>query len=128
MRIVYDTNVLAPVLLRRGEILKLKHRVKYNNATIITSEFILNELSEVLRLRLGMTKQRAKASSRAFTKIAQVVRPNIIEPVTRDQDDDYILATAIEGKANYIVTLDKDLLVLGEYKGIKIITPSELDK
>lgn len=128
MRIVYDTNVLAPILFRRGEILKLKHHVKDNNVTVITSEFILDELAEVLRLRLGMTKQRAKASARAFIKISQVVKPTIIEPVTRDPDDDYILATAIAGNANYIVTLDEDLLVIEEYKGVKIIKPSELDK
>ncbi|MHB1865281.1 MAG: putative toxin-antitoxin system toxin component, PIN family [Candidatus Saccharimonadales bacterium] len=128
MRIVYDTNVIAPILLRRGEILKLKHRVKYDNVTVITSEFILDELAEVLRLRLGMTKQRAKANSRAFIKIAQVVKPTIVEPVTRDPDDDYVLATAVTGKANYLVTLDEDLLVLKVYKGIRIIKPSELDK
>ena len=128
MRVVYDTNVLAPILLRRGEILKLKHHVKDNNVTVITSEFILNELAEALRLKLGMTKQRAKASSSAFIKISQVVKPTIIEPVTRDPDDDYILATAIAGNANHIVTLDEDLLVLEEYKGIKIIKPTELDK
>jgi len=128
MRVVYDTNVLAPILLRRGEILKLKHQVKNNNVTVITSEFILDELAEVLRLRLGMTKQRAKASSRAFIKISQVVKPTIIEPVTRDPDDDYILSTAIAGKANYIVTLDEDLLVIKEYEGIKIINPTELVK
>ncbi len=128
MRVVYDTNVLAPILLRRGEILKLKHQVKHNNVTVITSEFILDELAAVLRLRLGMTKQHAKANSRAFIKISQVVKPTIIEPITRDPDDDYILAAAVAGNADYIVTLDEDLLVLKEYKGIKIIKPTELDR
>jgi hypothetical protein len=128
MRVVFDTNVLAPILLRRGEILKLKHRVKNNSIAVITSEFILDELAEVLRLRLGMTKQHAKASSRAFIKISEVVKPIIIEPVTRDPDDDYILATAFAGNADYLVTLDKDLLVLKACKGIKIIKPTELDK
>jgi putative PIN family toxin of toxin-antitoxin system len=128
MRIVYDTNVLAPILLRRGEVLKLKHYVKNNNVLVLTSEFILDELAEVLRIRLGMTKQHAKASSRAFIKITQVVKPTIIESITRDPDDDYILATAVAGNADYIVTLDEDLLVLKEYKGIKIIKPTELDR
>ncbi len=128
MRVVYDTNVLAPILLRHGEILKLKHQVKNNNVTVITSEFILDELAEVLCLRLDMTKQHAKASSRAFIKIAQLVKPTLIEPVTRDPDDDYILSTAVKGNANYIVTLDEDLLVLQEYRGIKIINPTGLAK
>lgn len=128
MRVVYDTNVLAPILLRRGEVLKLKHHVKNNNVTIIISEFILDELAEVLCLRLGMTKQHAKASSRAFVKISQVVKPTIIESITRDPDDDYILATVVAGNADYIVTLDGDLLILKEYKDIKIIKSTELDR
>ena len=43
--------------------------------------------------------------------------------VCRDADDDWILATAIAGKADVIVTGDKDLLVLRTYEGISIVTP-----
>jgi len=45
--------------------------------------------------------------------------------VCRDPKDDHFVACAVEGKADYIVTTDKDLLVLGEYQGIKIIRPDK---
>lgn len=46
-----------------------------------------------------------------------------IAGVCRDPDDEVVLAAAVEGRADRIVTGDKDLLVLGEYEGIPIITP-----
>jgi predicted nucleic acid-binding protein len=43
--------------------------------------------------------------------------------VVRDPNDDAILATAIAARADYLVSRDKDLLSLGEYDGIKIVSP-----
>ena len=45
--------------------------------------------------------------------------------VCRDPAADAVLAAAIEGRANPIVTGDDDLLVLGDYRGIKILTPRD---
>lgn len=43
--------------------------------------------------------------------------------VSRDPDDDVVLAAAVEGRAEAIVTGDDDLLSLREYEGIAIVTP-----
>ena len=45
-------------------------------------------------------------------------------PVCRDPDDDWVLATAVAGTCECIVTGDKDLLSLGEYRGVRILAPS----
>ena len=47
------------------------------------------------------------------------------ENVCRDRDDDNVLAAALEAKADCIVTGDKDLLILKNFRGIKIISPSD---
>jgi len=45
--------------------------------------------------------------------------------VCRDPDDDNILAAAVSGKCDCIITGDKDLLVLKEYEGIDIFSPRD---
>ena len=46
-------------------------------------------------------------------------------PVSRDPDDDHVIAAAVAAQAQWIVTGDRDLLVLGSYEGIAIITPAQ---
>ena len=46
--------------------------------------------------------------------------------VCRDPDDDKFLECAIDAKAMYIVSGDNDLLVIGEYENIQIITAKDL--
>jgi uncharacterized protein len=60
---------------------------------------------------LGILSTMVSVSSRTVTG------------VSRDPDDDAILAAALEGCADYIVTGDQDLLTIGDYQGIRIIIP-----
>jgi predicted nucleic acid-binding protein len=46
-------------------------------------------------------------------------------PVSRDADDDRVLATAVVAGAAVIVTGDQDLLIIGRYDGIDIVSPRE---
>ncbi len=48
-----------------------------------------------------------------------------IDPTSRDPDDDKFLALAMIGEADAVITGDKDLLVLGIFEGIPIVTPAE---
>lgn len=56
-----------------------------------------------------------------FLALAEVVELSAIPAVSRDPKDDQSLATAAAGQADYLVTEDRDLLVLEEYEGIRII-------
>jgi putative PIN family toxin of toxin-antitoxin system len=125
MRVVYDTNVLATILSRRDQVLQLQRAVSSGRITLVTSSFILQELEAVLIEKFKLTKQGAKVRTRLLARIADVVQPTFIDKVVRDPDDDMILATAITGRASYILTLDNDLLVLKTYKGITIETPTD---
>lgn len=49
-----------------------------------------------------------------------------IPAISRDPNDDKILATAVAGAVDFIATEDKDLLDMGEYEGIRIVTGLEL--
>jgi uncharacterized protein len=127
MRILYDSNVLVKILSRRESILILKEDIK-NGLITVSSRHILNEVEAVLTEKLGLTKQKAKAAARLLGRQSVIVEPQNIEKVCRDPFDDYILAAAVTGKVTYLVTADKDLFVLKEYKGIKIVTPASFRK
>lgn len=58
-------------------------------------------------------------------RVHLIVPTPLAAPVSRDRDDDVVLATAVTAKATVIVTGDLDLLVLRRYSGIDIIAPRE---
>jgi len=60
-----------------------------------------------------------EAGSRLITDLPQV---HVVE---RDPDDDMIIACALHARADYIVTRDKDLLSLGAYQGVRMVTPRQ---
>lgn len=128
MRILLDTNVAVTYLRRREGAIELKRMLLQDDIIHITSLRILAEIERVLHERLRLTRQQAKAASRLLKRYSSVVKPRTIKPVARDPDDDYILAAPLAGKADYIVTADNDLLVLGEYCGVAIIAPGRITK
>lgn len=57
---------------------------------------------------------------------AEIVEEEPLEsPIRRDSDDDWVLATARSGSADALVTGDKDLLVLGGFDGVPILSPRD---
>ena len=125
MRILYDTNVLVSILSRRESILAFKRLLELDEAVHISSDHILGEVEAVLVEKMKLTRQKAKAAARLLERQSVIVHPVKTEKVCRDPFDDYVLAAAVAGKADYLVTADKDLLVLEKHKKVAIVTPSE---
>lgn len=95
-------------------------------ATLLTSDHILDELAEKLVSKAGMEPEEATRTRMEVAEDCRVIAvAALAEPVCRDPDDDAILATALAARADLLVTGDKDLLVLGSYEGIPIVTPAE---
>lgn len=125
MRIVYDTSVLATIVSRRDLILLLQSDVLTGKVSLITSTYIMDELERVLASKFGMTKQGAKSRTRLLERVADVAQPKHIAQVSRDAKDDPVIAAALAGGAEYIVTLDRDLLVLKKHESVQIVTPDD---
>ncbi len=124
MRILYDTNVLVAVLSRRESVLAFK-KLLQSQTVHISSPFILAEVEAVLVEKMKLTKQKAKAAARLLERQSIIVHPKKIEKMCRDPFDDYVLAAAVSGEADYLVTADKDLLVLEKHKDVTIISPKD---
>ncbi len=60
-----------------------------------------------------------------YSKSAEAIRITEIIEVCRDVKDNMLLELAVSGNAGYLVTGDKDLLVLDPFRGIRIVTPRQ---
>jgi putative PIN family toxin of toxin-antitoxin system len=131
MRTVFDTNVLMSGLLWRGTPHALLEQVRNNALTLISSPALLMELSVVLeRPKFDAILTRSN-TSRAQTlaevrQLAEVIDPPpLAYPVCRDPDDDAVLALAIAAQADWVISGDDDLLCLGSFEAIPVLTPAQ---
>ena len=123
MRLVLDTDVLIAAFVARGVCHELLEHCQ-NSHDLITSNFILDEFESKLLKKFRVPEAEA-AQARAFlTSHMQRVSPEpLSEPVCRDPDDDWILATAQTGACTCTVTGDEDLLILERFKEIDMVPP-----
>ncbi len=123
MRIVLDTNVLIASLISRGKCYALvEHSLEVHE--IISSAFILDELAEKLQKKFKYEAEDITEALSIFRSKMEIVIPSQLEQqVCRDIDDDWVLATALVGKAQCIITGDKDLLAIARFEDIDIFAP-----
>ena len=131
MRLVLDTNVVASGLLWDGRPAWLIDAAQANEVELFTSRVLLAELTRILR-RAKFTKAIAASGASleelvlGYAELAILVTPVPIPPtVLDDPDDDHVLACALAGNAELVVSGDRDLLSLKTFRDIPIITPAE---
>ena len=129
MRVVIDTNIWISYLL--GSLLKiLDERILAKEIKVVVSEEMLKELSEVTsrpKFRNVFTHQRKKELFSLLDSYASVVFPKQKVNACRDKKDNFLLEAALEGKVQYLVTGDEDLLVLKTFHRTKIIEPKKFE-
>lgn len=130
VRAVIDTNVLLSGLLWRGTPHRLIEEVRVGALTLITSPALLAELGEVSRrpkFHAILTRSRTDLEQIVgeLRRLAEIVEPPPMPAqVSRDPDDDAVLALAVASQADLIISGDADLLTLGAHAGIPIIDPA----
>lgn len=83
------------------------------------------EFEDKLLRKLKFASTDAHAARTLLESRMEIVTPTALaEGVCRDSDDDWILATAIEGNCECIVTGDQDLLILNAHAGMRIMRPA----
>lgn len=125
--VVIDTNVLiSSIFWNHGnpyKIVNLAIEQKINN---FTSPNMLYELAKVLRENFNQSENMVESQIRLVANYSNVVQPKIkLKVVKDDPKDDMVLECALSCNVQYIITGDKHLLKLKEFKGIKIATAKE---
>lgn len=102
-------------------------RLVLERHTILASEELLEELEQILLKKFSQLPEKVSDIVDKVRRVATVVTltgPRV--RVCRDPDDDHILQLCLNAGANYLVTGDKDLLVLQTYAGTTILSPAEM--
>jgi uncharacterized protein len=131
LRVVLDINLLISAYLFGGVPRAVFNLALEKRYLILHTPEICADLKRVLnydkfKKRLALVSITPEMFYETFVDLGEAVRPApVTSGIVRDEDDAIILACAVGGNADYIVTGDQDLLTLDSYSGIPILTPAE---
>lgn len=123
MRVVFDTNILVSALVfpgGRGD--AALRRIIAGTDQLVMSRAILDELLDVLSRKFARDAEELAHGAVFISELAMVVAPRRRLRVVQDDPDNRILECAIAGRAEAIVTGDKALLTLKNFRNIPVVT------
>jgi putative PIN family toxin of toxin-antitoxin system len=136
LRITLDTNVLVSAFISKlghpADILELV--IVLDEIELVLSEEILQEFQEVLsrgevKTRLAYSEPEVAEFVEAIRGVAEIVAiESDLKVVKEDPEDDVVVNTAYDGKADYIVSGDKHLLRLRRIKRVRVVSPTSFLK
>jgi len=123
MIVVFDTNVFVSALaFPGGRADAAIARILDGIDELILSPAIIDEVLRVLADKFARDPEELSRVAVLLTDMARVVRPKRTIHVLVDEPDNRILECAVAGSADRIITGDKAMLALGEYRGIALLT------
>jgi putative PIN family toxin of toxin-antitoxin system len=127
MKIVLDSNIFVSSFYWAGNPRKVFDRVTNGLDELYITDEILQEIISV------MSEKRFDTSIEEIREYVRIIESysiklstkDILEKISRDEDDNKILRCGFDGNVDFIITGDNDLLVIREYRKIKIVKPKE---
>ncbi len=134
MRVLADTNIFVSYLLnpdRDGSVQALIQAVTDEQITLLLPQDLTDEITVTVTSKPYLVQHITQKALNALLETLALLGeeiPRITSPLpqlSRDQKDDYLIAYAVVGGADFLVTGDKDLLVLGHVGDLSIITAQD---
>ena len=124
MKIFVDTNVWLAGRFGRGLCADLLAELIETDADLLLDSRVLDEFRRVARTKFGVAPPVLERVERFFNKYTHIVpAADKATAGVPDPDDAWIIAAALEAKADLFVTGDKALLELGAVDGLPLVTP-----
>jgi uncharacterized protein len=123
VRVFLDTNVLVSAFATRGLCADVMRQVLAEHELVL-GEVVLRELRKALRVKLKLPPASVTAIEDLLRESEVIPRPRKpSEMDLRDPDDRWVLASAIAGRADVLVTGDRDLLEVAASSPVTIVDP-----
>lgn len=125
MKVFLDTNVLVSAFTARGLCADLL-RYLLAEHEVLTGEVNLTELRRVLLERFDATAEQLASVESLLRDQTVIPKPRTASPIRiRDRDDEWVLASAISGAAELLVTGERDLLVVATESPVLLLSPRD---
>ena len=127
LRVVVDTNVFISGLLWGGNPGKILNLWLWGKFNLLMCPYLCFEIIDVYQKFDNPSQDIEKLRLYLETKTIKIIPKKKVR-VCRDPKDNQILALCWVGQADFLITGDKDLLSLKEFKNTKIVRPKEFLK
>ena len=126
MFVLLDTNVWLSSLTSEGFCRRVTE-ASASRCVRVTTPYLCTEIAEKLAVKFRWSQAEVDSTIKKLQSLT-LLRPDVSAahtPELRDPDDQPILAAAVSHGCQFLVTGDKDLLVLKEFSGVEIVTVRE---
>lgn len=126
MRVVFDTNIFISAFVIPGsQAEKAILKIIESGDHLTISKEIIDEVLSVLSSKFSRDREAISQTAVYLSEVAELVRPMEIIRIFKDEPDNRIIECALKGKADVVVTGDKEMLKIKQFRGIRIISLKE---
>jgi len=126
VRVIFDSNIyISALVIPGGQAERALFRILDGTDTLLISKTILDEVLATLARKFSRDPEALSQAAVILTEIAEVVKPEHTVSVFKDDPDNRVLECADAGRADCIVTGDKTMLRLKQYRNIRLISLRE---
>jgi len=129
IKVVFDTNVWISFLMGK-RLAFIKKHISKGQIVIVTSSILLDEIKEVTS-REKLKKYFSQKSVSDLTELLEIIAEKFeVNPtnfIYGDPKDNFLLDLIEHSKADFLVTGDKDLLILDTFQTTKILSPADFE-
>ncbi len=126
-RLVIDTNIFISYLISNS-FPKLDKHIQSNKVKLLFSQELLDEFLEVVsrpKLKKYFSEKDVIALLNNIQNHSDFIDVESHVTICRDEKDNFLLSLCADGKADYLITGDEDLLILKKFKKTTILKISE---
>lgn len=125
IRVLPDTNIIISSVFWRGNPYEVVRRGILGEYQLVISAEILDEVANKLKNKFQFPEESIRKLMDILMTYCHIVDVTSKFDAVRDKKDNKIIECAFDGKVDYIVTGDPDLLILKEFKEIRIVKAKE---